>query len=196
MIFQDLKKLIDLFSELPGISKKSAEKYINLFIDDSQKNASILEKTGDILNLLQKCPRCHVISNKTKCDFCLQKDKQNLLIISSNLDLINLFSKVPRDYRFYVLENAKTFLKNINLIQETNLVKILKEDNINEVVFALSPSMESDLIYFQLKNFFSTRKSDFKNLIITKLGIGLPYNGSLEYVDFETFKEALNNRKE
>jgi len=66
----------------------------------------------------------------------------------------------------------------------------IKNEGIKEVIIALNPTHEGEITAHYLISLLSNYK-----ISITRIGIGLPIGGSLEYTDFVTIKESIRSRK-
>jgi recombination protein RecR len=179
--------LISTLEELPSIGNKSA---IRLAYHIAMENKPLGLKIANIIEQgvrnLRECCICNAISESDICDICIdeQRDNSVLCVVENSNDLFYIEESKIFNGKYFVLGETiakKEFLK---------LDKIVS-NNIDEVLFALSPSASNDsvilLLEDRLKNF------DVK---FTKIARGIPTGISIQNVDtlslIGSFKSRVN----
>ena len=189
----NLKEITYLLRGLPGMSLKSSERLAINLIEEKQQHIASLEKIILLSKELLKDDLTGLIivdgeePNKTK-----QKDM--LLVVDSNKDIFNVIEKTNSSKSVFVLgmKNKRNFDDTKKVLDR--LFKVIKSYNTKEVLFLLTPSIESELLMRVAKE--ELEKSDIKNKpIITRLSMGIPFGGSIEFSDERTIKEAVNKRE-
>ena len=191
---QTFNNLIECYKKLPGIGEKNAERlaFASLELDDE-----ILEVFSDSLkNIKTKtkhCKICDNLSEEDECMICLDKTRDHKVIcVVENTKNLVLFEKTGAFNGIYhVLGGLISPLDGINP-EDINLDKLFKridEEDIDEVILALKPSVEGETtsLYIQKK----LAKKDIK---ITKIAYGVPMGTDMEYIDAMTLEIALSNR--
>ncbi len=187
-----LDDITEFLRDLPGISLKQAERLAIQLIEKPELSNN-LSNILDITKQLHKDELTGLIINKDEIAND-NKEKDMLLVIESNRDVNNILKKTRTTKSMFVLgiENKRDF-KSTQLILD-RLFKIIKDYNTQEILFLLSPSIESELIMRVIKEeivnqeFTTTPK-------LTRLSMGIPFGGSIEFSDERTIREAMSKRE-
>jgi len=188
----NLKEITYLIKSLPGMSLKTSERLSINLIEDKQ-NIKLLEEIILLSKQLSKDELTGLIvedgkePNKTK-------EKDMLLVVDSNKDIFNVIEKTNSSKSVFVLgmKNKRNFDDTKRVLDR--LFKVIKSYNTKEVLFLLTPSIESELLMRVTKE--ELEKSDIKDKpIITRLSMGIPFGGSIEFSDERTIKEAVSKRE-
>lgn len=141
-----------------------------------------------------QCSQCFHLSAEPVCDICRSqaRDSQTLCVVSESRDVIAL--EKTREYKgkYHVLGGLISPMDGIGPEQLNigQLVHRVNKEDINEVILAISPSIEGDtttLYVGQLLKPFTR---------VTRIAFGLPMGGDLEYADEVTLARALEGRRE
>ena len=189
-----LKKLIEQLKKLPGVGRKSAERFAFKLIDWSPNQ--IQEFSHSLLNISQslgKCPDCGAIQDEKGCLFCLapKRTRNQVCLVASSKDIFAIEETGIYSGLYYVIESLFSPLENlgasnINLIR---LKRFLKEKEVQELVIALDSTVEGDATTLFLK-----RELKELPLKISRLAFGVPVGSALDYVDGHTLSQALMGR--
>lgn len=140
------------------------------------------------------CQQCFHLSADPVCEICSNpnRDQNTLCVVADSRDLIAL--EKTREYRgkYHVLGGVISPMDAIGPEQLTiqPLVRRVSQQNIQEVILAISPSVEGEtttLYVGQLLKPFTK---------VTRIAFGLPMGGDLEYADEITLARALEGRRE
>ena len=189
-----LENAVNEFSSLPGIGRKTAFRLVmNLLRRDAQEvlrfGESIIKLRGEILY----CKICNNISDNEICIICNddKRDKTVLCVVESIQDVIAIEN--TRQYKglYHVLGGIISPIDGIGPsdLKIDNLEEKVKAGGINEIIFALSTTMEGYTTNYYL--FKRLSKYDIK---LTTLARGVAIGDELEYTDEITLGRAINNR--
>ncbi len=190
-----LDDLIRCFEKLPGVGKKTATRYAYYVIEKYSLND--IEEVSNILidtfKTVHKCPICGMFTTKEVCDICSDKDrnKKEILILKDPKDLISMEKTGQYNGKYHILGGLISSLNGFGP-EHLNLEKIeerIKEDGVQEVIIALPLTPEGDIT-----SMFIERVLNKHNIIISRIGYGLPAGSDLEYADELTIKRALEYR--
>ncbi|MEE3343505.1 MAG: recombination mediator RecR [Bacilli bacterium] len=190
-----LKKLIDSFKLLPGIGSKTAERLAFSMLDfDKDKLSSFADSICDIRDKITKCDICGNISDSKICNICGNslRDNSIILVVERPKDII-LFEKIGSfNGEYHVLNGVISPLdgigpEDINLF---SLIDRVSNNDINEVIFALKPSVEGETTIQYIKKLL-----EGKSINISKIAIGVPIGTDMEYIDSITLEMAIDERK-
>ncbi len=190
-----INKLIDEFSRLPGIGKKSAQRLAFYVINMEQSDAyNFAESILEVKRKIKYCEKCFNITESELCDICSDpKRDQNLIcVVESPRDLIAIENtKEFRGY-YHVLHGAISPMDGIgpNEIKIRELILRLQEDDTNEIIIATNPTIEGEATAMYISKLL--KGTDIK---VTRLAHGIPVGGDLEYADEITLAKAIEGRR-
>lgn len=186
---QSFYMLIESLEQIPAIGKKSAQKIaFNLSLENkflSFRLATALEESARNVRLCQKCLS---LSESEICEICLDSTRANgeLCIVGHQKDVFTIEAINEFHGRYFVLD-SKAELKDIDF----SLLKArIQEENIQEVIFALSPTLANEAIML----FVEDKLECFANLRFSKIAQGVPTGIGLDSVDQLSLSRALSAR--
>lgn len=191
-----IRRLINSFKDLPGIGDKSAERLafslIN-FDDEQLKNFS--DVIIEVKEKISKCKICGCICEGEYCNICLNTSRNNkvIFVVEKPKDIF-LFEKLGvYNGVYHVLGGLISPLDGINPddIFIDRLVERIKNNNSDEVILALKPSIEGETTMQYIKKIIEPL-----NVKVTKIATGIPMGTDMEYIDMMTLEMALEERKD
>lgn len=191
---KNLLTLIAYLKKLPGIGRKTAERFAFELIKWKSEE---LENLGNIFFSLKKniqtCNQCGCLKDAGQCLFCNDKrEKSVMCIIASPKDAYSIEETRSYNGLYHVIENLISPLDGYN-IEELNLTRLekrIEENNIKEIIIALDSTLEGDATALFLKSRLKN-----KNISVSRLAFGLPVGSSLEYIDEGTLAKAFSGRQ-
>ena len=191
-----LNNLIESFKTLPGIGAKTAERlaFALLELDKEQIelfSTSMLEAKEKI----HRCKRCNMMTDEEFCFICRDKDRESskVLCVVENSKNVFLFERLNMFHgKYHVIDGLISPLDGINP-EDIGLDKLLdrvKEEKLEEMIFAFKPSIEGETTALYIKKIL-----EGLDIKITKLASGVPIGADMEYIDSLTLERALNDRK-
>ncbi len=209
---KQIQSLIEAFERLPGIGPKSAARLAFYLLHVPEPE---IKKLGEaVLGLkegLQLCSVCKNISSAEVCEICddSTRDQGTICVVETPLDVFSFEKMGSFRGRYHVLGGVIDPLHNIGPeeLYIDDLIKRLADSRqqIDEIILALNPTMEGEAtaMYLakQIKIMRERRISanaQIKNLKfkITRLGMGMPTAGDIQYADETTLSRALEGRRE
>lgn len=191
-----INKLIDEFSRLPGIGKKSAQRLAFYVINMEQSDAyNFAESILEVKRKIKYCEKCFNITESELCDICSdQKRDQTLIcVVESPRDLIAIENTKEFHGYYHVLHGAISPMDGIgpNEIKIRELILRLQEDDdTNEIIIATNPTIEGEATAMYISKLL--KGTDIK---VTRLAHGIPVGGDLEYADEITLAKAIEGRR-
>ena len=189
-----LRYLIESFKLLPGIGEKTAERlaFSTLGLEKEQIDlfsSSLL----DVHSKIHHCERCGLLTDKDLCFICSDDTRSNILCVVEDSKSVFLFEKNGMFHgKYQVLDGLISPLDGINP-EDIGLSKLLDRihnDNFEEIIFALKPSIEGETTSLYIKKILEDLP-----IKITRLASGVPIGADMEYLDSLTLERALNDRK-
>jgi recombination protein RecR len=190
-----LERMIENLAKLPGLGKKSASR-IAYFILRSDPNY-VLSLARDLRELKEKmkpCPICGNYTEQVPCRICTDnnRDKTTLCVVEEPKDLLSIEMTHQYHGLYHVLRGAISPIDGIGPddLRIDSLLNRVKGEGIREVILATNPTVEGDttavFLAGQLKEL---------GVSVTRLALGLPVGGDLEYADRLTLARALEGRR-
>ena len=193
-----LSNLIDSFQKLPGIGPKSAQRlaYYLLHVPTSEINGFAESLTNLKKNIIL-CSVCKNASESDPCDICsdVNRKKDKIMVMEAPLDVLAIEKTGKYDGVYHVLHGKISPLENIgpDEIYIDDLIKRLESKEISEVILATNPTMEGDATAMYLTKKI---KQVAEDILVTRLGMGIPTGADLEYADEVTLTQAIVGRRE
>ena len=189
-----LEKTVDEFSKLPGIGKKTALRLaLHILRKDPAEAKALGEAIIEMRDKINYCSRCHNISEEETCEICSdhRRDQSMVCIVENVKDVITIEATHQYSGLYHVLGGLISPLDGIGPsdIEIESLVERVRNENIEEVILALSPTIEGDTT-----NFYIFRKLSELPVKITVLARGLSVGNELEYTDELTLGKSIQNR--
>lgn len=189
-----LEDAVNEFASLPGVGRKTAFRLVmNLLRRDPEEvkrfGESIIRLHGEI----HYCKICNNISDTEICSICSdsKRDKTVICVVENIQDVMALEN--TRQFRgmYHVLGGIISPINGIGPsdLKIESLEEKIKAGGINEIIFALSTTMEGDTT-----NYYLYRKLSKYGIAISTLARGVAIGDELEYTDEITLGRAINNR--
>lgn len=192
---KDLLTLIAYLKKLPGVGKKTAERYAFHLLGWEGKDLNeFAEGIATLKEKVQACLDCGCLMDGVRCTFCDQekRDRSQMCIIANPRDVYAI--EETGDYRgmYHVLGTLLSPLdgktpESLNLPQ---LMTRLEQLGTQEVILALDSTLEGDATSLYLKDTFMKQ-----GIEVTRLALGLPLGSSLDFVDEGTLSQAFSGRQ-
>ena len=191
----ELQKLINLISRLPGIGQRSAQRIALYLIKNKQElMLPLAESVKDTALAVKKCTNCGILDVITPCKICSSENRSKTTICIVE-DMADVWAFERSGYHkglYHVIGGLLSASKNFTE-QDLNLNK-LKERIINnqvqEIILALSATIEGQTTALVIKD-----KLESQNIKITQLAYGVPVGSEIHYLDDNTLGAALESRK-
>ena len=189
-----VENAVEQLSRLPGIGKRSA---LRLVLHLLKQEKSSVERFGDsFIQLIQNisyCTSCFSIADSQVCEVCANKKReQNTICIVEDVRVMMAIENTMQFKGIYhVLGGLISPMDGIgpNDLRIEELIKKVEKGNINEVIFALSTTMEGDTT-----NYYLFRRLKDSGVKISSIARGIAIGDELEYTDELTLGTALSSR--
>ncbi len=195
---KSIQKLIELFSKFPTVGPRTAIRFVFYLIKlDQEKFDELLSSLTDLRKAIKICSFCfnpfESLDDAELCPICRDnsRDKTLLCIIEKEIDLISIEKTKKYKGLYFILGgtiNLKKSDKKIKRIEE--LKQRIENSDFQEIIIAFNPTIEGEATTLFIK-----RELKPLNIKITRLGLGLPIGGELEYADEDTLSSAFEGRK-
>ena len=190
-----IENAVNEISKLPGIGKKTALRLsLYLLKKDLQFSKNISKAIEELKEKTKYCDECHIICDEWNC-ICKSSNqftnRKILCIVEDTPDVLAIQNTNHYNGLFHVIGGLISPIdgvgpENLNI---ESLVKRIDQGEIEEIIFALSPTLDGDTTSF----YISKRLSEF-NLKITTISRGIPIGGEIEYADEVTLGKSISSR--
>lgn len=189
-----LENAVAELSKLPGIGRKTALRLaLHLLRRDEAEATALGEAIIELRRNISYCSRCHNISEQQICPICSdsRRDASIVCVVENVKDVITIESTHQHRGLYHVLGGVISPLDGISPadLEIESLVRRVADENLKEVILALSPTMEGDTT-----NFYIFRKLADLPVKVTMLARGLSIGNELEYTDELTLGKSIQNR--
>lgn len=189
-----LENTVAELSKLPGIGRKTALRLaLNLLRREENEAVALGEAIINMRRNICYCSRCHNISEQEVCPICSdsRRDPSTVCVVENVKDVITIESTHQHSGLYHVLGGVISPLDGVSPsdLEIDSLVKRATDENLKEIILALSPTIEGDTT-----NFYIYRKLADLPVRVTMLARGLSIGNELEYTDELTLGKSIQNR--
>lgn len=191
-----LEKAVGEFSKLPGVGRKTALRFVlHLLRQDKEQTILLGQSLIRLRENVMYCKRCHNISDTEICGICAntQRDQTTICVVENVQGVLAIENTGQYKGLYHVLGGLISPMDGIGPgdLQITSLVQRAETEPIQEIIFALSPTMEGDTT-----NFYIQRKLNHLPIRLTALSRGISVGDDLEYADEVTLGRSIVGRTE
>jgi recombination protein RecR len=189
-----LQNAVDEMSQLPGIGKRTALRLVLFLLNQPNLQTIKLSKSlVDLVEGINLCKNCHNISDLELCEICsnTKRDSNIICVVEDVRDVMAIESTGQFNGVYHVLGGKISPIDGIgpNQLNISSLIEKVKSENISELIFALSATMEGDTT-----NFYIFRQIQDIKIKITTIARGVSVGNELEFTDEVTLGRSIIKR--
>ncbi|MDY6850622.1 MAG: recombination mediator RecR [Thermodesulfobacteriota bacterium] len=191
-----LVKLIDNFSRLPGIGRKTATR-LALFLlrQPEDRVRALADSILEVKEKIRFCSLCHNFTDQDPCPLCRDESRATgvICVVEGSGDLMALESTGVFKGRYHVLGGVLSPLSGVGPddLRLDELMDRIGKEAVREVLLATGSGAEGEATANYLTDLLKA-----KGVLVTRIAQGVPMGAELEYLDEATLKKALNARRE
>lgn len=195
---KEFEYFVEALKSLPTISNKNANKIAYFFLEsDEIFYSQFLDRLTSLKSNIKFCLNCNnLTSNSLYCDICNieSRDKSKLCIVSYLEDLEKIEQSNSFSGLYFVLngEVKHKDLKSAKKIDLEKLENMINKFHIREILICTNMTIDGELTSSYIKNFIKEKKY---NIDLYRLALGIPMNASIEYIDWESLKYSIENKR-
>ncbi len=191
-----LAQLLEQLEKLPGIGPKSAQRLAFHILRASRDDSENLSRAiAGIRDRIKPCARCGNFTDVEICDICTSPRRESTLlcVVAEPRELLAVENSGEFRGRYHVLNGLLNPIEGVGPAQLSinKLVKRLEDEGVQEVILALSATVEGETTANYLVSILKSHE-----VKITQLARGLPFGGDLDYADQMTIAGAMRGRRE
>lgn len=192
---QLLETAVSEISRLPGIGRKSALRLaLHLLREDPHVAQSLGEAIINMRKGISYCKVCHNISEQEVCPICSNpmRDHSTVCVVENVKDVLLIERTGTYKGLYHVLGGIISPIDGIgpDQLEIDSLVMRVASGEINEIILALSATMEGDTTDYYIYR----RLKDYPDVTVTQLARGVSVGNEIEYTDEITLGRSLQNR--
>ncbi len=192
IFIEPIGRLINEFSKLPGVGKKTAQRYAYKIIDMPEADARAFAEA--IIGVKRKVKYCKVCGNFTEedtCEICRVRDRSILCVVKEPKDVAAIEKLHEFKGVYHVLHGVIDPLAGVgpNDIRIRELLARLQEGGVKEVIVATNPDVSGDATAMYIAKLIKPF-----DVTVTRLAHGIPIGSEIEYTDDVTLARAFVER--
>lgn len=192
-----ITKLIEEFSGLPGIGRKSAQRLAFYIINmPKEKSLALASAIVEARENVKYCSVCCNLTDDDPCPICsnLKRDHKTIMIVEDPRDMAAYERTKQYHGLYHILHGAISPMLGISpkeLKIKELLDRLQKDDSVEEVILATNPNVEGEATAMYISRLLKPLQ-----IKVTRIANGVPVGSDLEYVDEITLSRALEGRRE
>lgn len=195
---KSVSEIIEALHVLPGVGQRSAERFAYYLLkSDPVKSNRLAHALSTLHEDISYCPITYALIDRSEQISSLysdpKRDKKVVAIVEDVFDVVALENTGQFNGTYHVLGGLISPIDGINpeSLHIPELKKRVKNDNVEEVILAISTSVEGESTAHYIQTFLA--ECDCR---ISRLARGLPMGLELEYADQITLGRALEGRQQ
>lgn len=189
-----LEQAVAEMSQLPGIGKRTALRLVLHLLRQPSEQTELLTKALSTLRTnIKHCKNCHNISDTEICEICANphRVREIVCVVEDIRDVMAIENTSQYRGLYHVLGGKISPMDGIGPSQLTitSLVNKVKEGEIQEIIFALSSTLEGDTT-----NFYIYKQLENSEVKMSTIARGIAVGDELEYADEVTLGRSITNR--
>ena len=192
VFIEPIGRLINEFSRLPGVGRKTAQRYAYKVVDMTETEARAFAEA--ILNVKKKVRYCKICGNFTEedvCEICKRRDPSQICVVKDPRDVSAIEKLHEFKGVYHVLHGVIDPMEGVgpNDIRIRELLARIGEGNVKEVIIATNPDVSGDATAMYLARLINPL-----GVKVTRLAHGIPVGSEIEFTDDVTLSRAFVER--
>lgn len=190
-----IENAVEQLSSLPGIGKRTALRLVLHLMNRTKEDVFIFaDSFKEMKENVVQCKVCGNISDTEICSICdnPKRDDSTICVVEDIRDILAIESTESYKGKYHVLGGIISPMDGVapSDLNINSLIERVKSGDINEVIFALSATMEGDTT-----NYYLYKKLSPFEVRITTLSRGVAVGSELQYADELTLGRSILNRQ-
>jgi recombination protein RecR len=193
---QALEELIIEFMKYPGIGRKTAERYALFTINhiDQESLDRFSHALSAIKTKIGRCQTCGHLTETNPCSICQdpKRDGSVIMVVESPKDVFTIEKSGKYNGTYHVLHGVLSPMDGVGP-EELNLSSLwprIQRPEVHELIIATSATQEGEATAMYIQRVVKNM-----DLLLTRIGYGVPVGTNFEYADEKTLSKAIENRR-
>lgn len=191
---EPIARLINEFSKLPSVGKKSAERYAYFIIKSSDEYVkNFAEALLDVKSKVKFCSICGNYTEKSPCKICRERSSKVICVVKEPKDAMAIEKTGNFKGQYHILHGTINPLAGVgpNDIRLKELLKRVSENQTEEVIVATNPDVEGEATAMYVAKLLKPL-----GVTVSRIAQGISMGSELEYADEVTLSKAISDRKQ
>ncbi len=191
---EPIARLINEFSKLPGVGKKTAQRYAYSIIKGTDDNAkNFAEALLNVKRNVKFCEICGNYTDTTPCKICKTRKNDIVCVVKEPKDVVAIDKANGFNGTFHVLHGTINPMANIgpNDIRIKELLDRVQTQNIQEIIIATNPDVEGEATTMYIAKLIKPF-----GVKVSRIAQGVAMGSELEFADEVTLSRAIADRRE
>ena len=189
---ESMERLINALTLLPGVGRKTAERYAYAIINLKEEDVRIFSQALiDAKANLKFCSICGNFTEEEVCGICKTRSGNVICVVKEPKDVLAIEKAKVFKGVYHVLHGTINPLENKgpNDIRIKELVERINTSEVQEVIMATNPDVEGEVTASYIAKLLKPL-----NIKVTRLAQGIQMGSDLQYADEVTLSKAINDR--
>ncbi|OFW19483.1 MAG: recombination protein RecR [Acidobacteria bacterium RIFCSPLOWO2_02_FULL_59_13] len=191
-----MARLIEELKRLPGIGTKSAQRVaFHLLKADDGDAERLADAIRDLKQSLRLCELCNNVTDVSPCSYCSDsmRSSRQVCVVEEPTNIVPIEKSGQFQGQYHVLHGALSPLQGIgpDQLRIANLLERIQSSAVEEVILATNATVEGEATAVYLSKLLKPL-----GVTVTRIAMGIPVGGDLEYLDSVTIGRSLQGRKE
>ena len=190
---RNLEEVVQAFSNLPGIGKKSALRIAIHLLSQPKDRIEKFQDAFKALSNIKHCVKCHNLSDEDMCTICLdlKRDKRVICVVENIQDIMAIEETGQYRGTYHVLGGVISPIEGIGPddLNISTLMSRIEVEQVTEIIMAISPTIDGETTIYYL-----SKKMSFFELRISQIARGVAFGGELQYTDEVTLGRSIMAR--
>ena len=191
---EPIERLIEYFRSLPGVGKKTAQRYAFYIIENNREKAENFAKAIiEVKDKVKLCKECGNYSSSEICPICERRNQKIICVVQEPKDILSMEKVKTFDGVYHVLFGCINPLENKgpNDIKIKELLARVQKNGVQEVIMATNPDVEGEATAMYIAKILKPL-----GVKVTRLAQGIAMGSDIEFADEVTLEKALKSRQE
>lgn len=189
-----LENAVYEMSQLPGIGKRTALRLVlHLLKQPETRTQGLSNALSKLREQANFCSSCHNISDTELCEICAspKRDKSQICVVEDVRDVMAIENTAQYQGLYHVLGGKISPMEGVGPQDLTisPLINKVRQGEVEELIFALSSTMEGDTT-----NFYIYKQLEGMKIKTSTIARGIAVGDELEYADEVTLGRSILNR--
>lgn len=191
---EPIERLIEYFRSLPGVGKKTAQRYAFYILENSKEKAqNFANAIVEVKEKVRLCSVCGNYSSSEICPICQKRNRKIVCVVQEPKDVVSMEKVKSFDGVYHILFGTINPLENKgpNDIRIKELLARISKDGVQEVIMATNPDVEGEATAMYIAKILKPL-----GVKVTRLAQGISMGSDIEFADEITLEKALKSRQE
>jgi recombination protein RecR len=192
-VTEPIARLVNEFSKLPGVGKKTAQRYALCVLGmTDQQVANFANALVETKQNVKMCSVCGNLTESDPCHICATRNNAVICVVKEVKDVMAIERMGEYKGVYHVLGGVIDPLHGVN-VSDVRIAPLFERlaGNVDEVILALDTTAEGEAT-----STYIARTVKSFGIKVTRLAQGISIGSELQYTDEVTLSKAFTNRRE